>query len=93
VESELEPSATDQLLAENQQLRASIAELEEQLSTQSAQTNRIVAQTQQRIYWLDRWHIDLDKLVLVPGVAQARALMRAIRAPFRLVKKAARKIT
>ncbi len=92
MEAETDPLATDQLLAENQQLRASIAELEEQLSAQSARTNEIVAQTQERIYWLDRWHIDLDKLLRVPGVSQGRALLRAIRAPFRLLKKAARKL-
>lgn len=49
--------------AEVERLRARVAELERELTEQARRTARVVAQAQQRTYWLDRWHVDLDALM------------------------------
>jgi len=82
-----------ELTRENAELRAQIEELQNQLAEQSALTNEAIARAQERVYWLDRWHIDMDTLVAVPGVSVLRALFRAIRAPFRLARKLARSLS
>ena len=82
-----------ELARENEALRSQVAELERQLAEQAARTNEIVAGAQERVYWLDRWHIDMDTLVAIPGVSALRALFRAIRAPFRLARKLARSLS
>ena len=64
---------------EVEQLRARIAELEDQLAQQAIRTNRVVAATQERVYWLDRWHLDLDALMARPGAAEFRAVVRFLR--------------
>lgn len=73
----------EELAAENVELRRAVAELQEQLAEQAARTNEIVARAEERVYWLDRWHIDLNSLMRVPGASAARALFRAVRAPYR----------
>ena len=40
-------------------------------------TNATVARAQERAYWLDRWHVDLNALMARPARAQFRALLRA----------------
>jgi cell division septum initiation protein DivIVA len=77
--------ATD-LAAENARLRERVAELERELAEQAGRTNAIVARTQERVYWLDRWHLDLNALMARPGAAEARALVRALRRPYRWLK-------
>jgi hypothetical protein len=65
--------------ADIEQLRARVADLEEQLAQQAARTNQIVAATQERVYWLDRWHLDLNALMARPGAAEFRAVVRFVR--------------
>ena len=83
----------EELARENEALRAQVAELERQLAEQAERTNAIVASAQERVYWLDRWHIDMDSLVAIPGVSALRGLFRLIRAPFRLARKLARSLS
>jgi hypothetical protein len=83
---------TDQQ-AEIEQLRARVAALEAELVEQAARTERIVAATQERTYWLDRWHLDLNALMGKPGAAEARALFRGFRKLVRGMKKVKRKLT
>lgn len=78
---------------ENESLRRQVAELQDQLVEQAARTNEIIAGAQERVYWLDRWHIDMETIVAVPGVTALRALVRAVRAPLRLARKLARIVT
>ncbi|HKG02013.1 MAG TPA: hypothetical protein VKB03_02440 [Conexibacter sp.] len=80
---------TDQM-AELEQLRARVAALEAELAEQAARTERIVAEAQERAYWLDRWHLDLNTLMRKPGAAEARALVRAVRYVVRGLKKVKR---
>lgn len=79
--------------AEIERLRREVARLEAELVAQAQRTNRIVAQAQERAYWLDRWHIDLNALMRKPGAAQLRAAMRAVRKVVRAAKKVKRKLT
>jgi hypothetical protein len=65
--------------AEIERLRARVADLEDQLADQAARTNQIVAATQERVYWLDRWHLDLNALMARPGAAEFRAVVRVAR--------------
>ena len=83
---------TDQQ-AEIERLRARVAALEAELVEQAERTERIVAEAQERTYWLDRWHLDLNALMRKPGAAQFRALVRALRTIARAAKKAKRKLT
>jgi hypothetical protein len=83
---------TDQHI-EIEQLRARVAALEAELVEQAARTERIVAAAQQRVYWLDRWHLDLNALMQRPGAAEFRALVRGVRWALRGMKKVKRTLT
>ena len=77
---------------EIERLRGQVAELERQLGEQSARANAAIAAAQERAYWLDRWHLDLNALMATRRGAQFRALMRAARAPIRRVRIAKRRL-
>jgi len=72
-------SSEDQLQAEVEALRAQVAELERRLAQQAAASNAALAAAQKRVYWLDRWHIDLDVWARSRRVAVLRALVRRAR--------------
>jgi uncharacterized coiled-coil protein SlyX len=72
---------------ELQELRSRVVELERQLAEQAARTNALIAEAQERTYWLDRWHIDLNALMRRRGADQVRALLRVLRVPVRLVRR------
>ena len=59
--------------AELEALRARVAELERERAEQIARANAAVAAAQERAYWLDRWHVDLNALMERPGAAEFRA--------------------
>lgn len=83
---------TDQQ-TEIERLRARVAALEAELVEQAARTERIIAEAQERTYWLDRWHLDLNALMRKRGAAEARWLVRAVRKVARGMKKVKRKLT
>jgi len=76
---------------EIQALRARVAALEEELVTVTARANAAVAAAQDRAYWLDRWHLDLNALMRRRGAAQFRAALRAVRSIVRLFKRLLRR--
>ena len=78
---------------ELEQLRARVAALETELVEQTARAEQAVAAAQERAYWLDRWHLDLNALMRKPGAAQFRALVRAARQVVRGLKKVKRTLT
>ncbi len=90
---ETETDAATELARENASLREQVRELEQQLAEQAARTNEVVARAQERVYWLDRWHVDLDRLVAIPGVSAMRGLVRLVRAPFRFARKLSRSLS
>ena len=67
--------------AEIAALRARVAELEAQLARKDAETAQLVATAQEKLYWLERWHVDLDTLMRKPGrdPAAGRAAQRCAR--------------
>ena len=87
-----ERQASSEQEAEIDRLRARLVELEEELVRVEDWANRAVAAAQERLYWLDRWHLDLNRLMERRGAAEFRALLRAARAVYRLVNKLARRI-
>lgn len=78
---------TDERDAEIEALRARVLQLEAELAEQAARTNAAVAAAQERAYWLDRWHLDLNALMQRPGADALRRTVRALRAVFRRAKR------
>src|SRR5262249_31398251 len=75
------PQGTEQadVEAENARLRERVRELEAELVDVQERANAAVAHWQERAYWLDRWHIDLNALMRRRGASEFRALVRAAR--------------
>ena len=75
---------------ELERLRARVAALESELIEVQARANAAVAAAQDKAYWLERGHVDLNALMKKPGAAEFRALLRAVRAlarQFRRIKR------
>ena len=85
-------SREERLEAENAQLQGRVRQLEAELAEQAVRTNALLAEAQERIYWLDRWGLDLNALMRRPGAAQLRWLMRAARWPVRKAKLLKRRL-
>ena len=77
---------------ENERLRARVDALESELVEVQARANAAVAKWQERAYWLDRWHLDLNAVMRKPGTAQLRATLRAVRSVVRVAKRAKRRL-
>jgi len=88
------PQRTEQsgLEAENAKLRSRVRELETELVEVQARTNAAVAQWQERAYWLDRWHLDLNALMRRRGASEFRGLLRAARSVVWAAKRARRRL-
>jgi len=78
--------------AENERLRARVAALESELLEVQARTNAAVAEWQERAYWLDRLHIDLNALMARPGAEEVRGALKAVRAVFWRLKRIKRRL-
>jgi hypothetical protein len=78
--------------AENERLRARVAALEEELVEVQARANAAVAEWQERAYWLDRLHIDLNSLMARPGANEARVTLKAVRAVYWWLKRTKRRL-
>jgi hypothetical protein len=81
-----------QAAAELDRLRARVTELERELIEVQARANAAVAAAQERAYWLERWHIDLNALMRKPGAREFRAILRAVRAVARQGRKLKRRL-
>jgi hypothetical protein len=73
--------------AELEALRARVATLEAERQEEAARAAAAIARASDRLYWLDRWHLDLNALMAKPGAAQARAVFRAFRRPVRWLRR------
>jgi hypothetical protein len=78
--------------AEIERLRTRVEALENELIEVQARANAAVAAAQERAYWLERWHVDLNALMRRPGARELRAALRAIRAMTRALKKCKRRL-
>jgi hypothetical protein len=81
-----------ELQAEVERLRAQVAALESELVEVQARANAAVAEWQERAYWLDRWHLDLNALMRRPGASELRGLLRAIRSVTRFFRRTKRRL-
>ena len=55
------------------------------------QTVRLLAEAQDKTYWLERWHLDLNKLMRDRRITRLRNGLRGIRQIYRLIIKVTRK--
>ncbi len=92
MEMEPAPTTDEDLQAENERLRARVHDLEAQLVEVQRTANAAVAQWQDRAYWLDRWHLDLNALMRRRGASEFRAAVRAIRSIMWAAKRAQRRL-
>jgi hypothetical protein len=87
---------TTPLTAEERQeleaLRARVAALEAERAELLRATAATVAAAQQRAYWLDRWHLDLNALMARPAAARIRAAARTVRTPVRVLRTLKRRL-
>jgi hypothetical protein len=88
--SAAETSSERQLKVENERLRKQVDALESELVEVQARANAAVAEWQDRAYWLDRLHIDLNALMRRPGANQLRLALKGVRAVYwqlKLIKR------
>jgi len=71
-------------------LRERIDALEEEQTERVARAHTAVAAAQDRVYWLDRWGLDLNALMRRRGASQGRAALRVLRDVCRLAIRAKR---
>jgi predicted RNA-binding Zn ribbon-like protein len=89
-----ETTETDSdLQAENELLKARVSALEAELVEVQTKANAAVARWQERAYWLDRWHLDLNALMRRPGAAELRSLLRGVREVKRTYVRARRRLS
>jgi hypothetical protein len=90
--SGMERADGPEVAAELERLRARVAALESELIEVQARANAAVAAAQERAYWLERWHVDLNALMRKPGAREFRALLRAVRTVARQARKLKRRL-
>lgn len=73
-------------------LRARVAELEAQLEQQTRATNALVARSQEQLYWLERWHIDLDRVMSRRAAQQALEALKKVRGLVRAARRQKRRV-
>lgn len=71
-------------------LRSRVSALEEQLAEHSRATNALVARSQEKLYWLERWQVDLDTVMRKPGAEQALGAVKGMRSIARAMRRALR---
>jgi uncharacterized coiled-coil protein SlyX len=78
--------------SEVQALRARVAALEAELAEQSRATAEIVARSQEKLYWLERWNVDLDRVMARPGAIRALDSLKVVRSGIRWVRITSRRL-
>jgi hypothetical protein len=68
-------------------LRAQVLALEAELAETHRRANAAIAAAQERAYWLDRWHVDLNDLMVRRWAVAGRALLRGIRGILRRARR------
>jgi molecular chaperone GrpE (heat shock protein) len=92
VEAERSAATGDE--AEIARLQERIASLEAQLLETEAWANRVVAEAQDKTYWLDRWHLDLNALMRRRTVGRILALADSFAfAVYRIARKLGRQLS
>jgi len=73
-------------------LRARVQALEAELAETHVRANAAIAAAQEQVYWLDRWHLDLNDLMLRRWAISLRAGLRIVRGPLRQLRRLKRAI-
>lgn len=87
------PPTEQELQQEVEYLRSRVSALEQELVEVQVRANEQVAAWQERAYWLDRWHVDLNALMRKPGASQFRAVLRAARSVVWGLKRLKRRLS
>jgi hypothetical protein len=69
------------------ELRRRLAKAEHELVIRTAEANAAIAAAQDRSYWLDRWHLDLNAFMQTPAGGALNGVLRALRAVYRRVRR------
>ena len=69
------------------ELHRRLAEAERELTARSAQANAAVAAAQDRSYWLDRWHLDLNALMRTAPGRGLDALLQALLSVYQRLRR------
>ncbi|HVW19323.1 MAG TPA: FAD-binding protein [Solirubrobacteraceae bacterium] len=77
---------------EVERLRARVAELEAELAAQAQATVALLSQAQERLYWLERWGVDLDRVMRHRAARWTLASLRAVRRAGWRLKRARRRV-
>ncbi len=83
-QAEQPEGAVDQEIAA---LRARVRALEAELAETHRRANAAIAAVQDRVYWLDRWHVDLNELMRRRSAVGVRAVLRAGRGILRRLRR------
>lgn len=86
-------AAGEQPREELERLRERVAQLEAELVEVQASANAAVAKWQDRAYWLDRLHIDLNSAMQRPGAEQLRVLLKSTRSVYWRLKLLKRRLS
>jgi hypothetical protein len=78
---------------ELERLRERVAALEAELVEVQSSANAAVAKWQERAYWLDRLHIDLNRAMQRPGAEQLRLLLKSARTVYWRLKLVKRRLS
>jgi hypothetical protein len=92
VDRTAEQISQQDLARENEHLRARVVALEAELVDVQARANAAVAQWEERAYWLDRLHIDLNALMRRPGANELRITLKGMRAAWWWLKRVKRRL-
>ena len=76
--------------AEVERLRARVAELERELADRTERANTAAAAAQDRIYWLDKWRVDPNRVLGSRAGQRAFALARQVRRMAGKIRRLAR---
>jgi hypothetical protein len=87
VGGEAEPADLHEELAA---LRTRVLALEAELAETHRHANEAIAAAQERVYWLDRWHVDLNELMLRRWAINVRAILRGVRGTMRRLRRFSR---
>jgi hypothetical protein len=79
-------------VGELERLRARVADLERELVEVQERANAAVAAAEERAYWLDRWHLDLNALMRRPAAERLRLAVHSLRGFVRRARRAKRRL-
>jgi cell division septum initiation protein DivIVA len=84
--------ASEDLAAENVELRARVEQLEAEVALLRSSTARTVAQAQETLYWFERWGVDFNALFSRREMELVRKAVRAARQVYRSALKLKRRL-